>query len=97
MRRLLLLTAVTASVLVLGGCSSDPVTKAQFVDHAVKISNPDSAKAEAALRRVFGCAWTEVSKDESLVDDFMAAETSDEQISAAISPYLGKCAVRSSP
>lgn len=90
--RLLALCATLAvSGAACGGGGSD-ATKAEFIDHAVEISNADGdADQEARVREVFDCLWPQIRDDEALLGRFMDATAIDEGLSADMSKLMVSC------
>lgn len=83
---------LTALAIVASGCGDDPVTRDQYLDHAVEFSTAaKTTEQKASMRKLFDCAWPEVSKDEELLARFMAADTSEPDLSAAMSKLLAPC------
>lgn len=84
--------------LVATGCGEDPVTRAQFLDHAVKFSViAKTPEQKESMRLIFDCVWPEISKDEELLDEFMAANESNTALSAKVSKLMAPCLMAGSP
>ncbi len=83
---------VTFTIVASGCGGDDPVTRQQYLDHAVEFSTAaKTPEQKASMRKLFDCAWPEVSKDEELLARFMAADTSEPDLSAAMSKLLAPC------
>ena len=93
------LVLVLASLLfVASGCGDDPATKAQFLDHAVDIAKAaKTPEQKASMRRIFECVWPDISKDEDLLADFMAASEPNATLSGEVSKLMAPCLGAGSP
>lgn len=93
LRSHLLAVPLAALALVVSGCGGDdPATREEYLDHAVTFSTAaKTPEQKASMRKLFDCAWPEVSKDEELLARFMEADTSNPDLSAAMSKLLAPC------
>lgn len=85
--------SVAALVIMGSGCGGGgDATKAEFVDHAVEISDAaGDAAQEARVRDVFECVWPDIESDEELLGRFMDADEIDEDLSADMSKLMVPC------
>lgn len=85
-------TLLVAVVIAASACGGGNATRAEFVDHAVEISNAsDNPDQEARVREVFNCLWPRIRDNKDLLGRFMDADEIDEDLSAAMSTLLVTC------